>query len=615
MYACAKRRVRDDALAEDVEQAVFILFWRKRAWLGGEAKVTGWLYRAVGYCAANALRLKQIRQQHEMEAAMARLADAAPGEVQWTEVSPELERAVDRLSEKYRAAVLLRFYRQISFAEVGQSLGLSEEAARKRVDRALESLRGALAKKGVTAGAVTLGLVMAQNVTAAAPPGLADAATAAAVGGGAGAAEVIAKGAIKMMAWTKMKVAAMVFGAILVAGGMAAVLAQTSTTAPSMPVRSGGAHEGLTTVPSFLMTYRPLAVRVEGADVPSGLYVGVQEKQLNQTVDALAGLAPDGTAEKALGRFVHAIADNNQQEFAAITDLEGNAPVAAQLLTMYRIFITGAAKVQAVRSFAVGGATMFVLKGSERPDNPIIFLFASKNGKQVCSGKDFSHPVVQNLSTLARQIESHGDAYAATAQPIGRPLSITFDQLFGDDGRHPVVVCFNGYPLNYAVGAKNAPGTAGKDLSKLPADYAAAVRVYDEAVTSLARRDVAGYAARLGGEESRKWFADHISNKDRLDMMVGNHSGPRVVRYILGSPSMKVLVIQTGPGGGITLAELDLSVSNSYVHVVTQPDGKAAIVNMGQIAFIDSLLTWPDFSNALVKKYINAPEQGQQKRP
>ena len=234
VYACARRRVRNDALAEDVAQAVFILFWQKRASLGGEAKVTGWLYRAVGYCAGNALRLKQIRQRHEKEAAMAGLAGATGGEGQWSEVSPELEWAVDRLREKDRAAVLLRFYRQMSFAEVGQSLGISEEAARKRVDRALEKLRGVLAKKGVVAGVAALGVAMAENGTAAAPAGLVEAVTAAAGSGGTESAGIIAKGAIKMMAWAKMKVAAGVVAAGLLAGGtVVGIVAADGTTQPA----------------------------------------------------------------------------------------------------------------------------------------------------------------------------------------------------------------------------------------------------------------------------------------------------------------------------------------------------------------------------------------------
>ena len=56
VYASACRRVRDGALAEDVAQAVFLMLWRKLPELGSEVKLTGWLYRAVQYCSANAMR-------------------------------------------------------------------------------------------------------------------------------------------------------------------------------------------------------------------------------------------------------------------------------------------------------------------------------------------------------------------------------------------------------------------------------------------------------------------------------------------------------------------------------------------------------------------------------
>ena len=249
VYACARRRVRNDALAEDVAQAVFILFWQKHAKLGGEAKVTGWLYRAVGYCASNALRLKQIRQRHEKEAAMAGLAGASGGDVDWNKVSPELEWAVDGLREKDRAAVLLRFYRQMSFAEVGQSLGISEEAARKRVGRALENLRGVLAKKGVVAGVAALGVLMMENVTAAAPAGLVKAVTAAVGSGGTGSAGIIAKGAMKMMAWAKMRVAAgLVIIAALAGVATLEVMVQTKPSPENVPIPR---QMVVTTAPAF----------------------------------------------------------------------------------------------------------------------------------------------------------------------------------------------------------------------------------------------------------------------------------------------------------------------------------------------------------------------------
>src|SRR5690242_13399136 len=71
VHACASRRVGSDAMAQDVTQAVFILLWRRRGRLREGMKLTGWLYRAARYCAADALRDKRIRERHEREAAMA----------------------------------------------------------------------------------------------------------------------------------------------------------------------------------------------------------------------------------------------------------------------------------------------------------------------------------------------------------------------------------------------------------------------------------------------------------------------------------------------------------------------------------------------------------------
>ena len=85
VHACASRRVRNEAMAEDVTQAVFILFWRKLGRLDEEPRLTRWLYRAVRYCAADALRNKRIRERHEREAAMAGLREKSCGEATWSE--------------------------------------------------------------------------------------------------------------------------------------------------------------------------------------------------------------------------------------------------------------------------------------------------------------------------------------------------------------------------------------------------------------------------------------------------------------------------------------------------------------------------------------------------
>ncbi len=237
VHACANRRVGNEAMAEDVTQAVFILFWRRRRRLGKELKVTGWLYRAVRYCAADALRDKRIRERHEREAAMAGLRDRGSGAATWNEVSPELEQAVDRLGEADRAAVLLRFYRQMSFAQVGQSLGIGEEAARKRVERAVGKLREKLSGTGVEVEAGSLGAMVlahaagggggmeggAAGLVEKVMAGIGD-------GGGNGTAGLIAKGAEKMMVMAKVKVAAVVV--LMVAAAVGVVIAAQSSTGP-----------------------------------------------------------------------------------------------------------------------------------------------------------------------------------------------------------------------------------------------------------------------------------------------------------------------------------------------------------------------------------------------
>ena len=231
MYSAARRQLGDQHLAQDVTQAVFLMLARRAKRLTTYAYLGGWLFITLKYCVRDAIRHRTRLQQIEQEAAKMR-SEIVLNEADWTEISPVIDEAVSGLRQRDREAVLLRFYQQKSLTEVGCALGISEEAARKRVERALDKLRGKLAKKGVTAGAAALGVVMAQKVTEAAPPGLTEAVTATVRAGGAGSADIIARGAIKMMAWAKLKVAA---GVVVAAGLLtgAAITTQPSRGQPA----------------------------------------------------------------------------------------------------------------------------------------------------------------------------------------------------------------------------------------------------------------------------------------------------------------------------------------------------------------------------------------------
>ena len=249
VYGAAVRRVHDRELAEDVAQGVFIALSRRAKSLGGEQALSPWLLRVVRCAAINALRGQRRRQRHEQKAAAMRPESIfnAGSEAQWEEVAPLLDDQVLRLGKKDQKAILLRFYERKSLADVGEAMGLSEKAAQKRVERAVGKLRGILEKKGVRGTMAGLSAVLVGNVVGQMPAGLAEKIVlAVGSGGGNSVAAGIAKGAMKMMTYAKVKVAAVMIATGLLAVGIiaAAVAAGTDGQTAGNPADAARGEPG-----------------------------------------------------------------------------------------------------------------------------------------------------------------------------------------------------------------------------------------------------------------------------------------------------------------------------------------------------------------------------------
>jgi len=176
IYTAALRQVNSPDLACDIAQSVFTDLARKARPLAekipGESSLAGWLHRSTRYAALNHLRDTRRRLANESQA-MEQLLTNSESSPDWERIRPALDEALDSLGDEDREALLLRYFKNHDFRAVGLALGVSDDAAQKRVSRAVERLREFFAKRGVTVGAGGLVVVLSANAVQAAPVGLA----------------------------------------------------------------------------------------------------------------------------------------------------------------------------------------------------------------------------------------------------------------------------------------------------------------------------------------------------------------------------------------------------------------------------------------------------------
>jgi RNA polymerase sigma factor (sigma-70 family) len=172
VYSAAVRTVGDVHQAEDVTQSAFIALAKESPRLVDRPVLSGWLYSTAQHLAAKVVRSEVRRRAREQEASVMNKLLSTESEGIWENIASHFDKALAELSEPDRDALLLRYFERKSAREMAAILSISEDAAQKRVNRAVERLRRFFARRGIAVGASGLAGVISTHAIQAAPLGL-----------------------------------------------------------------------------------------------------------------------------------------------------------------------------------------------------------------------------------------------------------------------------------------------------------------------------------------------------------------------------------------------------------------------------------------------------------
>ena len=216
VYSAALRQVRAPQLAEEIAQSVFADLARDAGKLQPDTILTAWLYAVTRRTAIDVIRKESRRRLREQIAVEMTTMNATAND--WTHIEPLLDDAMAALDETDRSAVLLRYFENKSLREVGEALGASDDAAQKRVSRAVERLREFFSKRNVTIGASGLAVLISANAVQSAPLGLAATISAAAILAGTAVHTSTVIAATKAIAMTTLQKTVITTALAVIAG-------------------------------------------------------------------------------------------------------------------------------------------------------------------------------------------------------------------------------------------------------------------------------------------------------------------------------------------------------------------------------------------------------------
>jgi RNA polymerase sigma-70 factor (ECF subfamily) len=153
VFRFIQRRVRSEAVAEELTNEVFMEVWRSAAKFEGRSSLTSWM---LGIAHNKAVSMLRKRRDDELDddAARAIEDDADDPEVtaQKTDKGARLRACLDRLSNDHKTIVDLVYYQEMSIAEVAEIVGIPENTVKTRMFYARKKLSEFLKEAGVDRG-------------------------------------------------------------------------------------------------------------------------------------------------------------------------------------------------------------------------------------------------------------------------------------------------------------------------------------------------------------------------------------------------------------------------------------------------------------------------------
>jgi RNA polymerase sigma factor (sigma-70 family) len=340
----------NEASAEDAFQAAFLILARKAASIRKGASLGSWLHSVAYRTALQARGQEATRKKSEARAQARPISE--PDDLTWREVRAVLHEELNKLPERYRAALVMCYLEGKTQDQAAAQLRLAKSTLKERLERARKFLRARLVRRGLGPPALLVAAAWPAPIVSACLPSTLVSATVNAVGlsvaGQATAGVISAKvaalteGVMRTMFLTKLKIATAILVVIALIGGgvtgavmpgpQAVATSQVATKQddpekpmekPISPSRSlkgefkilslsfGGDGKALATV-TMAADSEPGDIRAKNAvrlwDVQSGNERILAEDQIKDRLYntfAGVGLSPDGktVAAPAGGRF------------------------------------------------------------------------------------------------------------------------------------------------------------------------------------------------------------------------------------------------------------------------------------------------------------------------